>query len=130
MTNPMTPARLSQINARCEAATEGPWEDFQSCQNAISIYFGDPPQEICSYVTDAVSCKFPVRIRSNMNFIAHARQDLPDCLAEIERLKGLLKVAKCPNCDGSGGIPHQVAEAEWEQEQCQWCDEIKALEAE
>ncbi len=57
-------------------------------------------------------------------------QDLPDCTKEIERLRGLLKVAKCPNCDGSGGIPHQVGNGEWEQEQCQWCDEVKALEAE
>lgn len=27
-------------------------------------------------------------------------------------LRGLLGVAKCPNCDGS----------DWEQQQCQWCD--------
>ena len=36
---------------------------------------------------------------------------------------GLLKVSKCPACDGSGSIPHQVREGEWEAEQCQWCDE-------
>jgi len=35
----------------------------------------------------------------------------------------LLALAKCPNCDGSGGTPVQVAEGEWEQEQCQWCHE-------
>ncbi len=63
----------------------------------------------------------------------------------------LLKVAKCPNCDGSGSIPRQVASQqvvtkemaldagdpslagscfgcdEWEQEQCQWCDERTKL---
>ncbi len=77
-----------------------------------------------------------------------------DCIEEIERLQGLLKVAKCPNCDGSGCIARQVSsrqyvtrdmaidagdeslegslysEDEWEQEQCQWCDEVKALELE
>ncbi len=78
---------LKAIKARCEAATEGPWENFQSCLNAISVYFGNPPREICSYVTDAVSDKFPVRVRRNMRFIAHARQDLPDCIEEIERLR-------------------------------------------
>jgi hypothetical protein len=27
---------------------------------------------------------------ADMHFIAHSRQDLPDCLAEITRLKGIL----------------------------------------
>jgi len=39
----------------------------------------------------------------------------------------LLRVADCPNCDGSGGIPRQVAEEQWELEQCQWCDELHSL---
>ena len=42
-------------------------------------------------------------------------------------LRDLLKMAKCPNCDGSGAIPHQVADQEWEAEQCQWCDEVKQI---
>lgn len=40
-----------------------------------------------------------------------------------ELLIKLLEVATCPNCDGSGSIPHQVSEDEWEAEQCQWCAE-------
>ena len=39
-------------------------------------------------------------------------------LAEIERLKGLLSVAKCPACNGSGAI-----QDEWGGYQCQWCAE-------
>ncbi len=66
-------------------------------------------------------------------------------------LRALLKMAKCPNCDGSGCIAHKVSsrqyvtrdmaidagdeslegslysDDEWEQEQCQWCDEVKKL---
>lgn len=49
---------------------------------------------------------------------------------------GLLKVAKCPACDGSGAIGHEVGgcgpdgendtrECVWEQ--CQWCDERAQL---
>ena len=38
----------------------------------------------------------------------------------------LLGAAKCPACNGSGGIPQQIGEAEWEQEQCQWCYEREA----
>lgn len=67
--------------------------------------------------------------------------------SENEILRGLLAQAKCPNCDGSGVIPHQVSsrqyvtrdmaidagdpalegslytDDEWEAEQCQWCYE-------
>jgi hypothetical protein len=38
----------------------------------------------------------------------------------------LLRVAKCPACDGSGVISHQVGEQEWEHQKCQWCDERNA----
>lgn len=63
----------------------------------------------------------------------------------------LLRAAKCPNCNGSGGIPRQTmsrqlvtremasdagcpemegslySDNEWELEQCQWCDEVRRL---
>lgn len=72
-------------------------------------------------------------------------------LREIEKLKELLRVAKCPACDGSGSIPVQTSaqeyvtrdmamdagdlsmegslysEEKWEQQQCQWCDERKTV---
>jgi len=70
---------------------------------------------------------------------------------EIERYKGLLSVAKCPECDGSGSkaievlvstsgccgnvLPNgeccgnavEVQEQGFELEQCQWCDELSNL---
>lgn len=74
------------------------------------------------------------------------RQNLKDKIALTERvkeLKVLLKIAKCPNCDGSGAIPvpivvsgsrqisetefEQTQEVKWEPEQCQWCDEKTKL---
>ena len=70
----------------------------------------------------------------------------PDVVAsKYLLLLGLVRSAVCPNCDGSGGIAHQVSERrfvtrdmasdagdlslegslyseeEWEQEQCEWC---------
>lgn len=40
------------------------------------------------------------------------------------RLRGLLGAARCPNCDGSGAIPHgPTPDGDWEAEQCQWCYE-------
>ncbi len=148
----LTPEKLTEIEARCKAATGGPWY-------AINIVVGDGGKRTGIYQTENASgsvayCfRFSDDIVPDAEFLAHARQDLPDCLAEIKRLWGLLSVAKCPNCDGSGCIAHQVSsrqyvtrdmaidagdeslegslysDDEWEQEQCQWCDEVKALEA-
>ena len=66
---------------------------------------------------------------------------------QTEIIINLLEMAVCPNCDGSGCIPHQVSskqyvtrdmaidggdpalegslysDDQWEAEQCQWCDE-------
>lgn len=41
-----------------------------------------------------------------------------------QQMKKLLEVARCPN-DGcvDGGIPVQVGDNDWEQQQCQWCYE-------
>ena len=67
--------------------------------------------------------------------------------AENERLRKLLGMAHCPNCDGSGAIVHQflvpaccgnylstgeccgnaAPEEAQEVEQCQWCAEQKAI---
>lgn len=52
---------------------------------------------------------------------------LPPEANQIATMIGLLRVAKCPACDGSGGIPHQIHEDQWALEQCQWCDERSQL---
>ncbi len=111
---------LKAIKARCEAAAKGPWYENFSIQSGSQIVAADSP--ICLIQEGCTE-----RGYANMLFLSGARSDLPDCIAEIERLQGLLKVAKCPNCDGSGAMPHQVADGEWEAEQCQWCDETKGL---
>jgi DnaJ-class molecular chaperone len=70
---------------------------------------------------------------------------------EAKRLRDLLRVSKCPNCDGSGVIPVQTSarqlvtremaldaccpelegtlysDDEWEQQPCQWCEEKSKL---
>jgi DnaJ-class molecular chaperone len=72
----------------------------------------------------------------------------------LENAVALLKVATCPNCDGSGSTAVQTSsrqfvtrdmasdaccpemegslysDDEWEQQQCQWCDEKNRLIAE
>src|SRR3990167_6071553 len=44
---------------------------------------------------------------------------------QMEHLKKLLAVAKCPDpdCDNNGTIAVRISDDEWEPQQCQWCDE-------
>lgn len=50
--------------------------------------------------------------------------------AEVKRLRGLLIVAECPECDGKGTVcDGAISETEYQYHQCRWCFEKKqALE--
>lgn len=51
------------------------------------------------------------------------------CERDADYLRELLKVAKCPNCNGSGSM--QIGtEDDWHEEQCEWCWRIRAALAE
>ncbi len=72
----ITKERLAEIKARCEAATEGPWEQEDCRENHIATATGmdiaHAPKQI------------------NAQFIAHARTDVPALLTEVERLRELM----------------------------------------
>lgn len=74
---------ISEIKARCEAATPGEWESpYDSDTNAI----------VDANRNDVVSagwCDQPILMVSENNaaFIAHSRTDLPVYVAEIERMQ-------------------------------------------
>ena len=54
--------------------------------------------------------------------------ELQQARERIAELEGILKIAKCPDCDGSGYFAHgPYDDGSWEQEQCQWCDERNCL---
>jgi len=82
-----TQERHETAKARCEAATSGPWVlSPPLCgpdgQGVYQLSSGGP---ICD-----VGDPYPRgenRPQENMEFIAEARTDLPDALAEIERLQ-------------------------------------------
>jgi hypothetical protein len=74
---------LNAIRKRAEAATEGPWTTFDDVQYIArrTVYEYDEWTESnvdviadCSHMHDAT-------------FIAHARQDVPALVAEVERLR-------------------------------------------
>lgn len=82
MTSPaMEPGRLEEIRAREKAATEGPWEwnadegCFESVAATTYVH------EHGGYERDFAQST------EDMDFIAHAREDIPALLAEVERLR-------------------------------------------
>jgi hypothetical protein len=68
----MTPERLAEIRAREQAATKGPWSDWDSC--------------CVWYKGSEVLCEVLTGESADQAFIAHARTDIPELLAEVERL--------------------------------------------
>lgn len=77
----MTPKELKQIKARCEAASEGPWEICK--EDGVDI-IGNNGEIILELSGKMLGCT----VRPyNFKFIAHARTDIPALIAEVERLK-------------------------------------------
>ena len=75
--------RLTEIRQRIEAATDGPWERF------------DTPYYAEIHVLGGKEAGFlPVALADkayNTDFIAHSREDIPYLLAEVDRLTALHK---------------------------------------
>ena len=91
----MTPERLAEIRVRAEAATQGPWEaqDYSADpgDEVSCITAGEPGtmrQRAVAYAI-AYSWTTPESCAADATFIAAARTDVPDLVAEIERLREL-----------------------------------------
>ena len=82
----MTDTRIDEIKARCDNATPGAWEyggiDFIfHANNPIASIRG------WSYLPSMVGAeKAVVQMDNNAEFIAHARDDIPYLLSELERV--------------------------------------------
>ena len=84
----MTPERLADIKARCEnpALTARPWKPYR-CSYADEC---DGVQYGCglngaSFDCSSDECHHPIPL-VDLQFMAHAREDLPDTVAENEQL--------------------------------------------
>lgn len=73
----MTDEQLAAIRARCEAATGGPWEVGHKCEIYTRHYQVGPIGDFWE--------------PADARFTAHAREDIPALLAEVERLRELLR---------------------------------------
>lgn len=123
----MSPAELEAIRARVEAATPGPW-GFERCDLTTLGMAETTYQHIRSGpigVADTYHAR-PLAIEGfgpmsgyikprhgnakDAEFIAAARTDVPALLAEVERLRGLIKAAEMNGC-----YPTEV------RGNCPWC---------
>ena len=93
----MTPERLAEIRARAEAATPGPWEaeDYSTDpgDEGSCITAGEPGtmrQRAVAYAID-YPWTTPESCAADATFIAHARTDVPELAAEVERLRVFIR---------------------------------------
>ena len=87
-TEPMTREQLDAIQARLDDATSGPWGCYGDGAHEVfdaGEYSDGDQGEVVAAVIDKPS---------DAVFIAHAREDVPALLAEVERLRALTTVDK------------------------------------
>jgi hypothetical protein len=77
-------AELEAIRRRCEAATAGPWESFVEGREHLG---GNDFIRTGGLDDQSPDIELLRASTADQDFIAHARQDIPRMLDEIERLK-------------------------------------------
>ena len=86
---------LDAIEARCTAATPGPWQQCGAARGGCTcgMVWSEPADFVVAQGEKGeragVFCGFDVddeTISANMRFVAHARSDVPALLAEVRRL--------------------------------------------
>ena len=90
----LTEEDLFAIKVRCEQATPQPWKAYIEARDEISgsDFIQTGGEDI--YLNAGASI-------ADIEFIAHARHDIPRLIAEVERLRKLLY----DEISGSAGIP-------------------------
>lgn len=91
----LTDERLAEIEARCNAATPGPWDSCTAiCGSGDSAIIAPIHGRSCVlalvYAEVDEQGKDVVRSMRDAAFIAAARTDVPDLLAEVRRLRALV----------------------------------------
>lgn len=84
MNKRLTNEQIEAIRKRAEAATEGPWRIGKQSPNGLNN-IGTMGGLLTAQTLN----------EADAEFIAHAREDVPALLAEIDRLNGLLRELIC-----------------------------------
>jgi hypothetical protein len=107
MADPITPERLAEIRNRTHNATPGPWgvgnrteialdvkQDGPGCFSytvkLATVIEDDDRQDDVYYLNPQTQPRTVASAEGDALFIAHARQDVEDLLAEVDRLKAEL----------------------------------------
>lgn len=153
----MTPERIAEIKARVEKATAGPWEakphDHTAlgcmcigCTDPVVGWFVDHPD--AGYCSDLVAIRAgarelndfgkplsscdagPLLSYEDAEFAAEARRDVPDLLAEVERLANALAI-KTEVAEGAQRVVESYAEQveRVSRDLAEALEEIKSLHA-
>jgi hypothetical protein len=78
----MTEQEIQEIESRCNAASPGPWSSYvegRDHESGSNLIMTNGKSGFDIELTGATV--------ADQDFIAHARQDIPNLLAEIRRLK-------------------------------------------
>jgi hypothetical protein len=80
---------LAEIRARCEAATPGPWESVQDYYDGPWYMLYEQRCAGDNKTSDLFDGRshYLIDAPNNAAFAAHAREDIPALLAEVERLR-------------------------------------------
>jgi hypothetical protein len=83
---------LEEIKARCEAATGGPWiiHPQRGCAEGDLGIFTRPETGYGLGVIWGSLAEYEDNAENNAEFIAHAREDVPALVDEVERLRSQL----------------------------------------
>ena len=84
MPDPMTPERLAEIEARANAATQGPWEWHPYMGSGATLAKPNHPFHELNILK--TTDDWPP-VAADAEFIAAARNDVPALLAEVRRLQ-------------------------------------------
>lgn len=102
MTKPLTESDLNAIEARCEAATAGPWRMSPASAASDKPARVTTSQMVRGYARDrrdiGIVCeitdgagRFDDQLDADANFIAAAREDVPRLVAEVRRLRAIVE---------------------------------------
>lgn len=92
----LSEAEIEEIERRAEQASPAPWESFIEGRDhwsgddfiRIGGFDDAQPDMYVSHYLGATSVRVP---DVDMDFIAHARQDVPRLVAEVKRLRQVLE---------------------------------------
>ena len=87
-TGPLTDEELGAIQARCAAATPGPWTPYIEGRDHVS---GSNFMMTGEGAVRGGDIALTGATEADYDFIAHARQDIPRLLEEVEGLRKLVK---------------------------------------